>query len=159
MQLEANEPRETRGRRSRADEVLPERRRRTDMEVTGKRLAVNSALLDHGRYAYRFINDAPARLYQMTQQDDWDIVKVDGAAVKPDNSDLGDAVSIVVGTNKDGSALRAYLCRKLRQFYEDDQKTKQTELDEQLAQLRRGNSAAGETQGDYIPSGGIRIAR
>ena len=55
--------------------------------------------------------------------------------------------------------MRSYLCRKLRQFYDEDQKMKQTDLDEQLAQLRRGNTAAGEGQGDYVPNGGIRIAR
>ena len=159
MQLETPEPRETRSRRSREDEALPERRKRTEANVVGKRLAVNTANLNMEKYAYRFINDAPARLFQMTQQDDWDIVDATGAPVKSDSTDLGNAVSVVVGTKPDGSAMRAYLCRKLRRFYDDDQKMKQTDLDEQLAQLRRGNSAKGEEQGDYIPSGGIRIAR
>lgn len=156
MQLET---RETRARQSRDDEVLPERRKRTDATVSGKRLAVNTAHLDFDKYVFRFINDAPARLFQMTKQDDWDLVGEDGKAIKPDSTDLGNAVSVVVGTKPDGSAMRAYLCAKLRKFYDDDQKMKQTDLDEQLAQLRRGNSAKGEEQGDYVPSGGIRIAR
>lgn len=154
MQLE--QP--TRARRSRADEELPARRRRNDIETVGKRLAVNASLLDYDRFSYRFINDAPARLFQMTQQDDWDIVKQNGDIVKNDSTDLGDAVSVVVGTKPDGSPLRSYLCRKPRKFYDDDQKKKQTDLDEQLAQLRRGNTKAGDLQGDYVPSGGIRIA-
>lgn len=164
MQLEAprrGRPRNddmTREREGRADEQLPERRRRQEMDTVGKRLAVNTNLLDHDRFAYRFINDAPARLFQMTQQDDWDIVKQDGSIVKPDSTDLGDAVSVVVGTKPDGSPLRSYLCRKPRKFYEDDQKKKQTDLDEQLAQLRRGNTKAGDLQGDYIPTSGIKIA-
>jgi hypothetical protein len=155
MQLE-DQP--TRARRSRSDEELPARRRRNDMETVGKRLAVNTNLLDYDRFSYRFINDAPARLFQMTQQDDWDIVTQNGAIVKSDSTDLGDAVSVVVGTKPDGSPLRSYLCRKPRKFYDDDQKKKQTDLDEQLSQLRRGNTKAGDLQGDYIPSGGIRIA-
>ncbi len=156
MQLEA---RETRARQSRDEEALPERRKRTDANVIGKRLAVNTSHLDMEKYAYRFINDSPARLHQMTQQDDWDICDNAGGALKPDSTDLGGAASVVVGTKPDGSPMRAYLCRKLRRFYDDDQKKKQTDLDEQLAQLRRGNDAAGKEQGDYIPSGGIRIAR
>lgn len=156
MQLE---PRETRARRGRDEAEVTERRRRQEADTVGKRLGVNTAMLDHAKFAYRWVNDAPARLFKLTQQDDWDIVKANGETVKQDNSDLGDAVSIVVGTKPDGSAMRAYLCRKPRRFHEDDKQKKQTELDEQLAQLRRGNTAAGEAQGDYVPSGGIRIAR
>jgi hypothetical protein len=159
MNNDTIEPRETRARRSREEETLPERRKRTDATNIGKRLAVNTEHLDFTKYVYRFINDTPARLHQMTKQDDWDIVAADGGAMKPDSTDLGDAVSSVVGAKPDGSPLRAYLCRKLKRFHDDDQKMKQTDLDEQLAQLRRGNTATGETQGDYVPSGGIRIAR
>jgi hypothetical protein len=162
MQLEAPRrgrndelPREREGR---ASEETTTRRRRQDTDTVGKRLAVNTNLLDYDKFAYRFINDAPARLFQMTQQDDWDIVKQDGGVLKPDSTDMGEAVSVVVGTKPDGSPLRSYLCRKPRKFYDDDQKKKQTELDEQLAQLRRGNTKAGDLQGDYVPSGGIRIA-
>lgn len=150
---------ETRARQSRGDDQMPERRKRVDANVIGKRLAVNTSALDFDKYAYRFINDAPARLFQMTQQDDWDIVDAQGGAVKADSTDMGNAVSSVVGTKPDGSAMRAYLCRKLKRFYDDDQKMKQTDLDEQLAQLRRGNGAKGEELGDYVPSGGIKIAR
>lgn len=153
MQLEA-----PRGRRARSEEEGAARRRRQDIDTVGKRLAVNTNLLDFSRYSYRFINDAPARLFKMTQQDDWDIVKNNGEIVKNDNTDLGDAVSVVVGTKPDGSPLRAYLCRKPLGYYEEDQKKKQTDLDEQLTQLRRGNTKAGDMQGDYVPSGGIRIA-
>ena len=164
MQLEPRRPGRPRNdeapreRESRSEEATVTRRRRQDTDTVGKRLAVNTNLLDYGRFAYRFINDAPARLFQMTQQDDWDIVKQDGSIVKPDSTDMGDAVSVVVGTKPDGSPMRSYLCRKPRNFYDDDQKKKQTDLDEQLAQLRRGNTKAGDLQGDYVPSGGIRIA-
>jgi hypothetical protein len=136
-----------------------ERRRRNDIETVGRRLAVDTSKLDFARFTYRFINDAPARLFQKTQQDDWDIVRTNGETIKSDSSDLGDAVSVVVGAKEDGSAMRSYLCRKLRKYYEEDEKKKQSELDEQLTQLRRGNSAAGELQGDYIPTGGIKIGQ
>lgn len=149
---------ETRGRVSRAEEQLPERRKRTEIDMTGKRLAVRSELLDFDKYKYRWINDSDVRLFRLTKQDDWDVVTQDGETLKSDNADLGAAVSIPVGTKPDGSAMRAYLCRKLRRFYDDDQKMKQTELDEQLKRLRLANDKGGDSQGDYVPSGGIRIA-
>jgi hypothetical protein len=154
MQLEQ----ETRGRRSRAEEQLPERRKRTDIDLTGKRLAVRTDLLDFTKFKYRWINDSDVRLFRLTKQDDWDVMTQDGGALKSDSTDMGAAVSIPVGTKPDGSAMNAYLCRKLRRFYDDDQMMKQTELDEQLKRLRLGNDKSGESQGDYVPSGGIRIA-
>jgi len=138
--------------------VENQRRRRVDIDTIGKRLAVNTTALDFGKFVYRFINDAPARLFQKTQQDDWDLVTAEGATIKSDSTDLGAAVSVVVGTKVDGSPMRAFLCRKPRKFYEEDEKRKADDLDEQLSQLRRGNSAAGELQGDYSTSGGIKIA-
>ena len=149
---------ETRGRQSRAEEQLPERRKRTDIDMTGKRLAVRTELLDFEKFRYRYINDSDTRLYQLTRQDDWEVMTQDGGALKPDATDMGAAVSIPVGTRPDGSPMRAYLCRKLRKFYDDDQKMKQTDLDEQLKRLRAGKSSDGDSQGDYVPSGGIRIA-
>ena len=150
---------ETRGRVSRAEEQLPERRKRTDIDMTGKRLAVRSELLDFDKYKYRWINDADVRLFRLTKQDDWEVMTQDGAALKSDNTDLGAGISIPVGTKPDGSPMRAYLCRKLRRFYEDDQKMKQTELDEQLSRMRAGKDANGADMGDYTPAGGIRVAR
>lgn len=150
---------ETRGRQSRADEQLPERRKRTDIDMTGKRLAVRNDLLDFDKYQYRWINDADVRLFKLTKQDDWEVMTPDGAALKDDNSDLGAGVSIPVGTKPDGSPMRAYLCRKLKRFFDEDQKMKQTDLDEQLARLRAGKDAKGADMGDYTPSGGIRVAR
>ena len=150
---------ENRGRQSRADEQLPERRKRVDIDMTGKRLAVRNDLLDFDKYKYRWINDSDVRLFRLTKQDDWDVVAQDGETLKSDSTDMGAAVSIAVGTKPDGSAMRAYLCRKLRRFYDDDQKMKQTDLDEQLSQLRAGKDARGADMGDYTPSGGIRVAR
>ncbi len=155
MQLEEREPRT---RRSRSEETLPERRKRTDISMTGKRLAVRTDLLDFSRFTYRWVNDNDTRLWSLIQND-WNVMTQDGGELKSDSTDMGAAIAIPVGVKKDGSALKAYLCRKPLRFHEEDQKMKQTELDEQLARLRQGNDADGGSQGDYIPSGGIRIAR
>ena len=140
-------------------EVLEQRRRkRSDSgELTGRRLGVLKSRLDFERFKYRWINDNEARFMAKTKEDDWSLVPNDG--VKEDSADLGTAVSQIVGSKPDGSALRAYLCRKPKKWYEDDQAEKQAELDEQLSQIRRGNDRNGASQSDYIPNAGIKITR
>lgn len=140
-------------------EATQERRRRRNSGayVHGKRMGVNPALLDFKVYEYRWLNDEPGRLVAMTKHDDWDIVSNDGGAVKEDSSDLGNAVSLIVGSNPDGSPKRAYLARKPKEFFEEDQKAKQAELDEQLRQMRRGMTRDGASQSDYVPHAGISM--
>lgn len=146
-----------RRREAEDQEALPPRRRRDDMETFGKRLAVRIPPEMMKRFRFRWVNSEESRLMTLYNRD-WDIVKPDMGVVKEDHSDLGEAISIVVGRNVDGSPLRAYLCRKPRQYYDEDVKKHQTELDNQMRELRRGNSKAGEPLGDYTVPGGISIA-
>ena len=142
--------------RSAVDEGEPKRRRREGGTVHGKRLGVSEDRLDFARFKYRWINDNPDRIRAMTEFDDWDIVKEGGSVVKADKADLGDAVSQVVGSNADGSKKLAYLCRKLKSHYEDDQKGKSAELDRQLKDMRAGNDRSGSKQGDYNVASSIQ---
>lgn len=146
--------------RPRKENAEPERRRRRREggNVTGRRLGVNEDMLDFNSFAYRWINDDPARIQSKTVYDDWNLMTQDGGELKEDATDLGAAVSMVVGTKPDGSPKRAYLCRKPRKWFEADQKEKQKELDEQLNQLRRGNDRDGASQADYVPASGISIS-
>ena len=138
---------------------MPERRRkaRGEGELTGVRLGVLASSLDHTKYVYRWINDVGGRLQAKTVEDDWDVVMKDG--VKEDSADLGNAVSEVVGSKPDGSPMRAYLCRKPRRFYEEDQAEKTKALDAQLADLKRGRDRSGAALpgADYVPSSGISM--
>lgn len=138
-------------------EIHAERRKKRG-GVHGARLGVSYDLLDFNKYAYRWINDTPggARLYEKTKNDDWDIVTQDGGVLKDDATD--GAVAVTVGTNADGSPLKAFLCRKPKEWYEEDQSAKSAELDEQLAQLRRGMARDGSSQSDYVPRSGISIS-
>ena len=141
-------------REARSDE--PQRRKQRDGgELTGKRLAVLSSSLDHARFKYRWINDEPSRIMAKTKEDDWDIVHNEG--VKPDAVGMTTATTQVVGSKPDGTPLLAYLCRKPRRFYDEDQADKSAELDRQIEQLRRGNDRSGGSQADYIPQSGIRM--
>lgn len=137
-------------------EQAQRRRRKTSVQSVG-RLGLDPALLDHGKFRYRWVNDAPGRLVSLTGHDDWDFVEDNKA--KEDNADLGSRVSIVVGVLPDGSPMRAYLCRKPRTFYDEDQKEAQAKLDEELNQLARGANRQGELQSDYVPNSGIRLGR
>lgn len=115
------------------------------------KLGVNPKLLDHDKYAYRWFNDTQnGRLQMKTKHDDWDLVH--GDAVKEDNTDLGSAVSIVVGANQDGTPLRAYLCRKPKTYFDEDKAAAQARLDDQLAQLSKGLDRDGGAQSDYAKS-------
>lgn len=137
--------------RPRKEETQERRRRRNSgPTVYGSRLGVNKDLLDFDRYAYRWINDKPGRLIDKTKHDDWDIMMNDGGALKEDSTDLGNAVSFIVGTHPDGSPMHAYLARKLKTFYEDDKAEKMKALDEQLNQMRRGLDRDGASQSDYV---------
>lgn len=136
-------------------EQVQERRKQRD-SVIGQRLAVSIPPEDLKVYKYRIINDKPARIFAKTKQDDWDIVHQEGGEIR-DESDMGSAVSFVVGTHPDGSAMRAYLCRKRKDWWEADQEEKTREIEKQLAELRRGNDADGAPIGDYTPRTKIRI--
>lgn len=145
----------TQMREPRADQEQERRRKRGG--VTGQRLGVAMSMLDFKEYAYRWVNDHPARIYAMTKEDDWDIVQQDGGKVKENATDLSGAVSQIVGTAPDGSALKAYLCRKPLKYFEADQRSKSEALDQQLAELMRGNARDGSALGDYVPNSGISI--
>lgn len=137
------------------------RRRRSDPDaLTGRRLAVDTTKLD-SRYEYRWINDDPGRIEALTVHDDWDIVT--DQDVKPGTDTPGSQVSTVVGTSANGAGKRAYLARKLKEFYQEDTAAKQRALDETDTALRRGTLASStpETRAmsghAYVPSGGITI--
>lgn len=136
---------------------LHARRRTRRGGVNGFRMQVAMDRLDFNSFAYRWINDSPggARIYDKTKNDDWDIVSQDGGTVKGDA--LDGAVSFVVGTSPDGSALRAYLCRKPKKYFEEDAAEKQADLDRQLAMMSVGRDAEGAMLADYVPKGGIRL--
>jgi hypothetical protein len=139
----------------RTEEVRTERRRRVDMdEVSSAPLAVNHAYLDHNNYEYRFANDVPGRM-QKLYDEDWD--KVEDPRVKPDANSEGTAIRKLVGANKDGSPLYAYLLRKPKKMYQEDRARKMAVVKDSEDALKRGqagNEALSATDPKaYIPDG------
>lgn len=98
-------------RQTRQEEVASERRRRKagslDRMAEMKLAIPEKVQTDHPDATFRWINDTGNRMYFKTQQDDWD--KVEG--VEP----------IPVGTSQDGKPVYAHLCRKPKEFWNEDQ--------------------------------------
>lgn len=146
--------------RPRIEEERARRRRREDI-TTGRlrNLAIDGDL--DSRYEYRWINDDPGRVHNLTVRDDWDIVTTEmlGARSEKDKG-VGSNVERIVGKT-DGK--RGVLVRKLKDYYVADKAKEQGQIDETENSMKRGkvNSPDGlrETEVDksYVPSGGISI--
>lgn len=133
-----------------------ERRRRNTDALSGKRrrLGVNEAMLDRENYEYRWINDEGNRIFNLTKQDDWDVVPNTDGMVKPDGSGMGSETATPVGTGERGAPLRAVLVRKPKPLFDDDVQAQQRRIDETESGLRRGAVSGVEQEKSYVPSGG-----
>ena len=117
-------------RPERKEEVKEERRRRGVQGLERHlRLNVNKDKIDPA-YEYRWINDALGRLQAKTTQDDWDRVE--------------DEAPRVVGIGPDGKAMHAYLCRKRKDYYQQDKAEEQAKLKEQEDAVLKHKAAAGQ---------------
>lgn len=144
-------------RPTRADEVKTERRRqRGSTAHTGMKLGVNEALLDRKNFEYRWINDKAGRIDAMTKNDDWDLVVDPSKQVKGEGTNEGSYVSIHVGTGENNQPLRAYLARKPKAFYDEDQADKKAELDKTMEAIKRGKPQTAGAQ-ELVPGAGISI--
>jgi len=147
------------------DEIgeLPKRKytRKTDRRRKGAaggaraKLGVNEAALDRENFEYRWINDAKNRVHDLTQDDDWDLVSDPKKAVKEDGSDLGSAVSRIVGEGAGSEPMRAYLVKKPKKFHIADQAEKQASIDKTMAAIEAGGDQGPNT---YVPEGGMKVS-
>lgn len=147
---------EPKSRPDRKEVTKRQRRRRTTFGIDStKKLFVPEHMKDPN-FHYRWINATGNRLQLMTQEDDYDIVCEEDAKNEKDVGE-GTAVKRAVGTNKAGEPIYAYLCRKPKEFYEEDQKAKQQPVDESEEALRRGDVKTPGGQADkeafYTPGG------
>jgi hypothetical protein len=119
-------------RPSRVEEERKARRRRDDGTLDRMdRLALHIPEEVRAKYPehnFRWINDEGNRMYAKTQLDDWD--KVD------------DVPSIPVGTDRDGKPIKAHLCRKLKEFCDEDARKLENDLREQEKGMIQGERDA-----------------
>ena len=115
-------------------------------------------------YVYRWINDtAGGRIYNKTKEDDWEVVEyADDQAPAAGDVGEGQQIKRIVGGGANGQPLYAYLCRKPREFCEEDYKAEQAKIDEVENQLRRGGPNQGQSDlpatHAYVPAGGNQIS-
>ena len=147
---------------TRAAEVKAQRRRRVDNgPLSGMKLQVNESLKDPN-FEYRIINDKGARILSKTKADDWDIV---GSDLQPVEKQAGEGTQAVymVGTDEGGQPLRGYLCRKPKEFYEEDKGKQQALVDAKEASIQRSPAQEGGQGLDpkfaYLPHGPNIITR
>lgn len=146
----------------RAEKVRAERRRRGSNGGDARmKLSVPQEHKD-GEYEYRWIKNAPMRVAQLTQRDDWELAPNDAVASDPRNIGVGATPERHGGKDEEGNAFNMVLVRKKKEFYEADKQETQKLVDERENAMRRGESAGPggmERSTSYIPEGGIRIER
>lgn len=136
---------------ARTEEVKTERRRRQGIGAERNlKLFIPEEAKDPN-YVYRFVNDRPGRVKQLTQMDDYEVVSSDGSI------DTGTAEGTVVRRTVDrNEGEEAVLLRKPRHYYESDKAEEQKLLDARDEELRAGkvDSSEGLSGSEaYVPGG------
>lgn len=144
---------------TRGEQISGERRRRNTLALGGhrQRLAVNEAALDTQNFVYRWANDDGNRLYQLTQQDDYEVVVDRDNTIRTDGAGTGAEVAVPVGETSRGP-LKAVLLRKPRKFYDEDAAAKAAAIDEKESAIKRGVVSGGLTDNSYVPRTGIKMS-
>lgn len=130
----------------RAGEVKQRRRRREGM---GPERHLKLAIPNKDpNYEYRWVNNRPGRVHQLTTMDDWDI------APEQEGAGLG---TVGERTVDKGTGERAILLRKPKEFYDEDQAEKERMLKARDETMRRGPLPSAEGAGGdgttYVPGG------
>lgn len=123
-------------RPTRAEEHQSERRRkRGDPVLSGLKLQFDRSLFDEKKFNYRVINDDGRRIQSLTELDDYELVDDPKKMLKSDGTDLGTKASIIVGKDEYGKPMRGYLARKLKTWYDADQREKSAKNMETMAAI------------------------
>ncbi len=144
------EPHRGPGRPARTEEVKTERRRRTGTGAErGLKLHVPEEYKDQA-FQYRWVNNVPGRVKQLTQMDDYEVVS-------SDQIDAGTSEGTVVKRTVDrNEGDEAILLRKPRHYYESDKAEEQKLIDARDEQLRAGPAPSSEGLSGseaYVPGG------
>lgn len=147
--------------RGRVEDERARRRRRDDLgDGRLRNLAVYGTM--DPDYEYRWINDDPGRVFNLTKRDDWDVVSEDMLGERHEkDKGVGTGVERIVDRS---SGKRALLVRKRKDYVLEDRAKAQRRLDELEQEIKRGVvPPRGDEQpltsgnGGYVPAGGITI--
>lgn len=126
-----------------------QRTRRNAFNGTTQKLSIGHGIPGYHLYIF---NDTPGRI-QQAQQSGYEFVtpdEVGGATnnVVDRNTDIGDKVRYLVGTN-DGEPLYAYLMKIKQEWFDEDQKELQKRNDQTDAAIKGGKLAGIDNTGFY----------
>lgn len=141
-------------RLDRAKEVEKSRRRRRDasyFDGQDFQLLIPEEEKDH-RYVYHWFNDDKYRLSQMTKHDDWDVCTVDEFSHDFKNTNDGTQISRIVGKDSTGRPLRAFLCKKLKEYDDEDRARELEHLDQIYREMREGEIPGSDSLSRENPS-------
>ena len=134
------------------------RKERVPFGVPQSRLTVAN---QDPNFVYRWINDDGRGRLDRAISGGYEFVQSEGQKVgsgaADGNSDVGSKVSRVVGTQENGSGMRAYLMRIRREWYVEDQRSKQSQVDEIDRAIRRGDAHKSGDDNRYVPKSGISM--
>jgi len=142
------------GRPPRQEAVKKVRRRRDDLGIErNQRLNVPESWKDP-KFHYHWINETPGRIMNKTEQDDYDIVTEEEIRGEKLGDGEGTQVKRAVGTGADGQWQYAYLCRKPKEYYEEDKKKEQAEIELKMKSIQKGNPEGMDKEDHaYTPRG------
>lgn len=136
-----------------------EGRKRVPLGTHRQKLSVDHLNIPNDKVT-RWVNDKPGRIPQALEGG-YQLVRDpsrEGAGEQSlVASEVGDALSTVVGTTDSGQPITSYLMVIDKDLYDEDQDFKQKALDELDEAIQQGLVEPGE--GQYIPSGGIKYER
>jgi hypothetical protein len=133
------------------------RKERVPFGVPASRLTVAN---QDPNFVYRWINDDGRGRLDRAISGGYEFVESEaaqkiGAGSADGNSDVGSRVSRIVGTQEGGAGMRGYLMRIRREWYVEDQKAKQAQVDEIDKAIKRGDAHKSGDDNRYVPSAGI----
>ena len=122
-------------RAKRIAELEQRRKNRTIEAGPNYRLRVPEHLKDPN-LEYRWSNDdAKGNIYNRTNIDTWDFVTSDEIALDGNNSGPGSRIERIVGSDKEGKPLKAYLMCKPKKWVHEDRKRRNRPHEELMEQI------------------------
>lgn len=116
-------------------------------------------------YHLHIFNDSPGRIEQALDVG-YEFVSPDevggvGVGTVSRNTDIGDKVRFLVGTDDKQNAQYAYLMKIRNEFFEEDQAALQARVDKTDAAIRQGQLTKDghSTEGFYVPREGIKMSK
>ena len=138
---------------------VPMTRRRNQFNGTESKLTVKKHIEG---YKLHIFNDTPGRI-DSALSSGYEFVspnEVGGVTsnVVSQNTDIGDKVRFLVGSNNEGGPLYAYLMKIKQEWYDEDQAellARNNKIDDAL---RKGKAPGVSSEGFYVPRDGIKMS-